>query len=142
MQRDWSCLVRSVMATERRLKVLVVEDDVLIRKIVIEFLGSGPYDFIEAGDGQEALKKALKEMPDVIITDLMLPIMDGASMIKSLRTTKDFAVTPIIAITAGTDELKEAAKKAGAHAVLSKPLREADVVRVVEDLLAVTPFIR
>ena len=125
-----------------RLKMLVVEDDKLIRRLVIGMFESGPYDFVEAEDGQQAYDMALKELPDVIVTDLMLPKMDGATLIKKLRVMKNFATTPIVAITAGTDELKEQARKAGAHAVLSKPLREAEVVRLVEELLAATPFVR
>jgi CheY-like chemotaxis protein len=126
----------------RILKVLVVEDDKLIRKLIIHFFRDFPYAFIEAEDGKQALKMALESFPDVIITDLMLPHMDGASLIKALRVTKDFATTPIVAVTAGTEELKEQARQAGAHAVLEKPLREAEVVAMVEKLIAVTPFIK
>lgn len=147
MSRYWTGFVAptgtvmNATSNTPRLKILVVEDDKLIRKLIIEMLKDGPYDFIEAEDGKQALRVAWTHMPHVIITDLMLPFVDGASMIRSLRVTKEFATTPIIAVTAGTDELKEQARKAGAHAVLSKPLRELEVIKTVADLLAVTPFI-
>ena len=126
----------------KRLLVLVVEDDNLIRKMIMEMLRDGPYDFIEADDGTSALYKASKHVPDVILTDLMLPTLSGSEMIRELRKHIDFATTPIIALTAGGEPLKEEARKAGANLVLSKPLHVKDVVDGVSSLLASTPFIK
>jgi CheY-like chemotaxis protein len=129
-------------STPRKLLILVVEDDQFIRKLIQDMLKDGPYDFIEAEDGTEALYKASKHIPDVIITDLMLPKLSGAEVIRELRRHIDFATTPIIAVTAGSEALKEEAKQAGAHLVLSKPLRLNDVINAVENLIASTPFLK
>jgi CheY-like chemotaxis protein len=126
----------------KKLLVLVVEDDTLIRNLIIEMLKGGPYDFIEADDGPSALYKATKYVPDVIITDLMLPKLSGSDMIRELRKHIDFATTPIIAVTAGGDVLKAEARAAGAHLVLSKPLHVPEVVSAVENLIASTPFLK
>ena len=126
----------------RKLLVLVVEDDNFIRKLVIDMLKDGPYDFLEAEDGPSALYKASKHNPDVIITDLMLPMLSGSDMIRELRKHIDFATTPIIAVTAGGSELQAEAKAAGAHLVLSKPLHVEAVVSAVENLIASTPFLK
>jgi CheY-like chemotaxis protein len=126
----------------QKLRMLVVEDDELIRKLVIAYFAQGPYEFLEAEDGQAALQVALEHLPDVIITDLMLPKLGGAALIQTLRKMHDFAVIPIVAITAGTEELQAQAKQAGANVVLIKPLRAAVVIKSVEELLAATPFLR
>ena len=125
-----------------RLKMLVVEDDELIRQLIIHYFEDGPYEFFQAGDGQEALRIALNEKPDVIITDLMMPRLDGNGLIRTLRMMKDFATTPIIAVTAGSVDMRTRARQEGANVVLEKPIREAEAVRTVEELLALTPFVR
>ena len=130
------------MSDRSKLKLLVIEDDAIIRKMLVSWFENGPYDFLEADDGAFGLQLAFSELPDVIISDLMLPVMDGVTVIRSLRATNEFATTPIIAITAGTDEMKEDARRAGANIVLPKPLREQEVVKTVEDFLTVTPFVR
>lgn len=125
-----------------KLRVLVVEDDSLIRRIVMSYFDNSNYEFFEAEDGQAALKLVLNTQPDVIITDLMLPKLNGAALIRTLRQMKEFATIPIIAITAGSEELKAEAKAAGANIVLPKPLKKAEVLQLVTDLLALTPFVR
>ena len=135
-------LARMETTDPQKLRMLVVEDDELIRKLVIAYFAQGPYEFFEAEDGQEALKSALENTPDVVITDLMLPRLTGAALIKTLRQMHDFATIPIVAITAGTEELQAQAKQAGANVVLTKPLRAAVVIKTVEELLSLTPFLR
>lgn len=125
-----------------KLRMLLVEDDRFIRKLVMSYFDPDVYEFLEADDGQEALKSALNVRPDVILTDLMLPRLGGAGLIRMLRQMKEFATIPIIAITAGGDDLQKEAKTAGANIVLSKPLRRAQVVSLVEEFLSLTPFIR
>lgn len=125
-----------------KLRVLLVEDDVLIRKLMTSYFDPEKYDFLEADDGQDALKIALTTRPDVILTDLMLPRLGGAAFIRTLRQMNDFATLPIIAVTAGSEALQAEAKAAGANIVLTKPLRRAQVISLVEDLLSLSPFIR
>lgn len=125
-----------------KLRMLLVEDDNFIRKLVMSYFDPEVYEFMEADDGQDALKVVLNTRPDVILTDLMLPRLGGSGLIRTLRQMKDFATIPIIAITAGGDDLQKEAKAAGANIVLSKPLRKAQVVSLVEEFLSLTPFIR
>jgi CheY-like chemotaxis protein len=125
-----------------KIRILVVEDDELIRKLLISYFDEDVYEFLEADDGQDALKIILNSRPDVILTDLMMPRLGGAGLIRTLRQMKDFATLPIIALTAGGDDLQAEAKAAGANIVLTKPLRKAQVVPLVEEFLSLTPFIR
>lgn len=125
-----------------KIRILVVEDDELIRKLLISYFDEDVYEFLEADDGQDALKLILNSRPDVILTDLMMPRLGGAGLIRTLRQMKDFATLPIIALTAGGEDLQAEAKAAGANIVLTKPLRKAQVVPLVEEFLSLTPFIR
>jgi len=126
----------------QKIQMLLVEDDALIRKLLISYFDSEVYEFTEAENGQEALKIVLNSRPDVILTDLMMPKLGGAALIRTLRQMNDYATIPIIALTAGGNDLQAEAKVAGANIVLTKPLRKAQVVPLVEEFLSLTPFIR
>jgi DNA-binding response OmpR family regulator len=129
------------MKPPTNLKMLIVEDEPHIGKIIELIFRARPYQFFHAGDGEEGMKEAKREMPDVIITDLMMPIIDGVDFIKSLRKLPDFATTPIIAITAADDIKIEDAKKAGAHLVLPKPLKASELLESLDNLLSSSPFV-
>jgi len=121
--------------------MLIVDDDELIVTMLQDFFKGLDYEFITATDGEEALFQCIENRPDIIVTDIMIPKLTGIELIKKLRKIPDFAVTPIIAITAGSQAMQEEAAKAGAHMVLSKPIRRAVLLKKVDDLLHATPFI-
>lgn len=123
------------------LKMLIVDDDEFIVTMLQEFFSGLDYEFLTAADGEEALFKCIENRPDIIITDIMIPKMTGIELIKKLRKIPDFAVTPIIAITAGSQAMQTEAEKAGAHMVLEKPIRRAVLLSKVDALLHATPFI-
>lgn len=67
-------------------KILIVEDERTSLKALVEFLeGEGVFSLLVAKDGQEALEKALKEHPDLILLDIILPSMDGLTVLRELR---------------------------------------------------------
>lgn len=77
-------------------KVLVVEDDAEFRKMVVDALIKEGLEVVQAGDGKEGLTVAMDAKPDLIVTDLMMPHMDGLTMIRELREQdwgKDIPVT-------------------------------------------------
>jgi CheY-like chemotaxis protein len=123
------------------LKMLIVDDDAFISIMLKDFFKNQDYEILTAADGEEALTICLKHRPDFIITDIMLPQMSGIELIKKLRSMDDFAVTPIIALTAGSQNLREDASNAGAHMVLEKPIRRIELQQKVDELLHATPFI-
>lgn len=102
-------------------KILIVEDDFFIRDLYeIEARRAG-YDVITAADGQEGVDTAKKVMPDLLLIDLMLPKMDGISIIKTLKALPEFANIPCLIITNLEDSTKEEeAKAAGAAAYMLK----------------------
>jgi CheY-like chemotaxis protein len=74
---------------EKQIKVLVVEDDVTMREIVVHKLTTSGYAVAEAGDGKAAIETWKKEKPDVVLLDLMLPEMDGFQILETIRKDKD-----------------------------------------------------
>lgn len=77
-------------------KILIVEDDALIVKIYKTRLSADGYTVISAEDGEKGLATALAEKPDLILLDVMMPLLDGFSVLKSLRDAPELAHLPII----------------------------------------------
>ena len=116
-------------------KILVVEDNADLRKFIISSLGDD-YDFLEADNGKLGLEVALMEIPELIISDLMMPEMDGLSMTAKIR--KDFRTShvPIIILTAkATEEDKLTGLDKGADDYLTKPFNKSELVIKVRNAI-------
>ena len=89
-------------------------------------------------NGNEGIAAAQTDAPDIIISDILMPEMDGIQMCKEMRTDKRFTNTPFIFLTAVTDDYKVLyAMSAGADQFASKPIRFEALLQMVNDLLAV-----
>ena len=107
--------------------VLVVEDDVPVRNLIITTLKTHDYKFISAGDGREAVMMASCHNPDVVFLDLGLPDMDGIDVIRQIRSWSNVPIIVISARSNDTDKIE--ALDSGADDYLIKPFS-------VEELLA------
>lgn len=87
-----------------RKKILVVEDSKLLRNVLRDSLASGGFDTIEAENGEEGLMMAFNARPDLIILDLMMPVMDGMELYQKLRSDAWGGSVPVIMLTATTTE--------------------------------------
>ena len=87
-------------------RILVVEDESALVTVVTRRLEANQYEVISASDGVEGLQKALSEKPDLIISDIMMPKMDGYTFIKQLRAEPSVAQIPVIILTA-KDKMKD-----------------------------------
>lgn len=81
-------------------KVLVVDDEVFIRKMIDARLKASGIDVIEAENGIEALDKTISDRPNLIIMDVMMPKMDGFQACEAIRSNSSIADTPIVMLTA------------------------------------------
>jgi DNA-binding NtrC family response regulator len=108
------------------LKILVVDDETASRKGLVSLLAGWGYAVEEAADGQEALEKAVAGLPSVVITDLVMPRLDGHALLKALRDEAPFAAV-ILLTGQGSIETAVAAMKDGAYDYLTKPV---DVARL------------
>ncbi|MFO3713216.1 response regulator transcription factor [Oribacterium sp. P9] len=117
-----------------RLKVLVVDDEERMRKLISDFLKIKGYETVEAGDGEEAIDVffADKEIA-LIILDVMMPKMDGWEVLKTVREHSKVPVIMLTARTEETDELK--GFEYGADEYISKPFSPKILVARVEAIL-------
>lgn len=120
--------------------ILVVDDTALNRELIVTYLESDGYINIQvAEDGLDALKKMEKFTPALIITDLMMPKMDGIELIRHVRRSEEFRQIPIIVQTALTNnEEKQEAWSSGANDVLSKPIHKLELLSRVRVQLVTT----
>jgi CheY-like chemotaxis protein len=118
-------------------KILLVEDDKSLREIYgVRLLAEG-YDIVSAGDGEEALAMAIKERPQLIVSDVMMPKISGFDMLDILRSTSETKDIKVIMMTALSSEDQRARGEAlGADRYLVKSqVGIEDVVRTVHDVL-------
>jgi len=117
-------------------KILVVDDERdLVETLTFRLKASG-YDIIAAFDGQEALEKAKKENPDLIILDLMLPKMDGYKVCGLLKADTRYNKIPIILFTAKAQaEDRKLGEEVGANAYIIKPFDPQVLLSKIKELL-------
>ena len=116
-------------------KILLVEDDLNLRDIYsARFMAEG-FDVSTASDGEEALATAMREKPDLIVLDVMMPKISGFDVLDILRSTPDTKDTKVIMMTALSQESdKQRGESLGANAYLVKSqVTLEDVVKAVKD---------
>ncbi len=122
-------------------KILLVEDDKSLREIYgVRLLAEG-YDIVSAGDGEEALAMAIKERPQLIVSDVMMPKISGFDMLDILRSTTETKDIKVIMMTAlSSEDQRERGESLGADRYLVKSqVGIEDVVRTVHEVLGDTP---
>lgn len=118
-------------------KIMTVDDSRTMREMVSFTLKSAGYDLVEAEDGQAALNLLKTQKVDLVITDLNMPVMDGLTLIRNLRTLPEYKFTPILMLTTeGDASKKEEGKSAGASGWIVKPFNPEKLVQVVQRLCA------
>jgi len=104
-------------------KILVVDDNRDSRELVVKILRAKGYRLCEAADGEEALVQVASEQPDLILMDVSLPRIDGYEVTRRLKSSRDTASIPIIALTAHAMKGdREKAIAAGCEDYISKPI--------------------
>jgi len=118
-------------------RILVVDDDALTRKLLRELLARDGYEVVEAADGSIAMTLLRMELPDLIITDLIMPNQEGLETIRQIR--KDHPTLGIIAISGGGQIGPESylaiAERLGASRTFSKPLDLNGMMAAIRQLL-------
>ena len=120
------------MPDERPPLVLLVEDDRDTREMYSEFLSYSGLRVAEAPSGRRALETAREQCPDVVVTDIAMPGMDGLELSRRLRSSALTREIPIIAVSGNASER---AREAGADVVLEKPCPPDYLLHVIEGVL-------
>jgi len=117
-------------------KILVADDEIHIIYVVAVKLRNNGYEVITAENGAEALDLALEEKPDIIVTDLQMPIMTGLEFVEKLRKNDSTKDIPVIMLTARSfcieDDIKERLRISDC---LGKPFSPKELLRNIEDVL-------
>jgi CheY-like chemotaxis protein len=122
--------------TPDRPRVLVVDDYPDAREMYSEYLDYCGFEVVQAGNGIEALQRALETQPDIILMDLSLPVMDGWEATRRLKADKRTAGIPVVALTGhALAGISEGAKKAGCDAFVTKPCLPEDLVKEIRRVL-------
>jgi CheY-like chemotaxis protein len=103
-------------------KVLIVEDVADVRAMMKTLVETYGYEAIIADDGYEAIEKVREHQPDLILMDLMMPVLDGVMATSIIRNIEGKTEIPIVALTAYNDIYQKKAMAAGCDAVITKPL--------------------
>ncbi len=118
-------------------KILLIEDDVTVRENTAELLELSGYEVITASNGKQGIEKAYKHNPDIIVCDIMMPEMDGYSVLQELSKKPQTVNVPFIFLSAKTEH-KDIRKgmDLGADDYLTKPFEEEDLLSALESRLA------
>jgi diguanylate cyclase (GGDEF)-like protein len=110
-------------------RLLIVEDSPTMRRVMRRFLSPAGYEIFEAGDGEEALRLAARERPDVILLDRQIPRLDGYGVLASLREDPELGEVPVVLVTSHgePDEVADGLTR-GAHDYLRKPFEQQELV--------------
>ncbi len=122
------------MATQKR-TILIIDDEVDALTLLSRAIGT-MFDLVTKNDGSEALKwLQAGNIPDLIITDIMMPNMDGTEFIKILRSSKSHRHTPIIVVSANNDvRTRIKFLQLGANDYLAKPIHPEELVLRVNNI--------
>src|SRR6185436_21192410 len=117
--------------------ILVVDDLSANRKFLVTLLGFQGHRLIEAADGREGLAVVQADRPDLVITDVLMPVMDGYEFVRQLRLDPTTSRLPVVFYTAhyGEREARALALSSGVSDVLTKPAESTEVLRIVGRVL-------
>lgn len=119
---------------KQRPKILLVDDDVDLIKVMSGALESKAYEVIVAYNGQEGLEKARKEKPDLVVLDILMPVADGFTFADQFRKDPTLARTPVLALTSFSESLGQPFPF-DVSEYITKPIKPKDLVAKVEEFL-------
>ena len=141
---DWSSQVETATVKvigyqgERR-KILVIDDHPDNRSVVVNMLEPLGFKVLEAENGQEGFDTVIRTRPDLIITDVLMPVMDGLEMTRRLRQLPDFATLPIVASPASLSHVdRQESIDAGCDSFFPKPIEFEGLLGQLQRLLHIT----
>lgn len=109
-------------------KVLLIEDDNLIQKTVQLKLKKEGFDVIACNDGKEGLEKLETEMPDIVLTDMMLPYVSGLEIVSAVKAITSKKIPIIVFSTMGQEHIVEEAFALGADDYITKPFSLTEII--------------
>lgn len=121
-------------------KIAVIDDLAVNRELLVTLLHAFGYETVEASNGAEALELVRNEQPDLVICDILMPVMDGYEFVRHLRDDPQIGHIPVVFFTAYYLELEaqQLAQACGVSDILTKPYEPKQIITVIERVLAST----
>jgi len=117
-------------------KILIVDDEPDLVQTLRDRLEMNGYSIITAGDGKEGLEKAVQEKPDIVLLDVIMPIMDGFEMLEALRKDPEIKYCAVIMLTARSQRQDIVrAKTCGIEDYIVKPFNLSELIEKIENVL-------
>ena len=123
-----------------RIRILVVDDEPDVVTLMQRSLESGGYDVLCAYDGISALDLVDSEKPDMVLLDIMMPMMSGYEVCEQIKANPQTKHIPVLCVTsAHSEDTRKRSKQAGAQGLLVKPFMPKELVAQIERFLPKTP---
>jgi PAS domain S-box-containing protein len=122
-------------------RILVVDDQPAGRELTAMLLGHRHHEVLEAGNGAQALALISQHHPDLVITDLLMPVMDGFELVRRLRVGSSTRATRVVFSTANylLDEIRPVARALGVDRIIARPIGPDEFLTAVDEALAAAP---
>ena len=117
-------------------KILVVDDDPIMHRVLQQHLERNGYQMINACNGRQAIEMAASELPQLIVLDVRMPEMGGLEALRQLRETESTKAIPVIVVTVNADRLTLMESQiSGASAFIAKPFRPSELLAEIRRLM-------
>jgi len=117
-------------------KILLIEDNLHIRENATELLELAGYEVISAANGMIGVQLAKSELPDIILSDVMMPVLDGHGVFAELKKDETTKNIPFVFVTSSVEKKEmESATNKGADGYIKKPFDEEDLYSTIEKIL-------
>jgi len=118
-------------------KILLIDDDPKITRLIESRLKANGYDVISSKDGKAGIEKAKKESPDLILLDIMMPEIDGYGVIEKLKKDEDTKSIPVVMLTAKREleDIDKSMNVYGAVGFVSKPFSPTELLQQIKNAL-------
>lgn len=138
-----SSLILPNSKKKEKLKLLLIEDNAEMRKYILSCLDASIYHITEACDGEEGVQKAFEIIPDLIISDIMMPKKDGFQVVQTIRSHMPTSHIPIVLLTAKTAlQSRLEGFQLGADAYLTKPFSPTELAVRIQKLIEMRHFLQ
>lgn len=117
---------------------MVIDDSISVRRVTANLLQFAGWDVVMAKDGVDALEQLseLDRRPDVFLTDMEMPRMDGFELVRQIKEQEDFARTPIVMVTSrASEQHRHKAYEAGVNEYVVKPFDDEKLIKLITDLV-------
>jgi CheY-like chemotaxis protein len=117
-------------------KILVVDDDPIMHRVLQQHLERNGYQMINASNGRQAIEMAASELPQLIVLDVRMPEMGGLTALRHLKETESTKAIPVIVVTVSADRMTLMESQfSGASAFLAKPFRASELLAEIRRLM-------